>query len=253
MDKNIINKTVKLFLNSEKIIFFTGAGISTSCGIPDFRGPDGLYSFAQKKYNLPYPEAVFDINYFSTNPKPFFELSKDFFSNYIEPSITHKFVAWLEEINKVSLVMTQNIDMLHQRACSKNVCECHGTYTTGHCTKCRKIFTLKEYSDSLEKGEVFKCFCGGIVKPDIVFFGEQLPRSFFQAYQNPPDCDLLVVMGTSLSVQPASSFQLKLVNTCESIIINLTETDYDRLFTYKIKSNLDDFAKIIQEAMNKEM
>ena len=252
MNNDIAKKILDVFLLSNKITFFTGAGISTNCGIPDFRGPKGLYSFVQEKYNLPYPEAIFDINYFCTNPKPFFDLSKDLLSNKIIPSISHKFIAWLEEKNKISLVMTQNIDMLHQKAGNKKVLGCHGTYSTATCINCKKQYILNEIEDSLKAGKPPVCKCNGIIKPDIVFFGEQLPSEFFNAYQNPPETDLLVVMGTSLTVQPAASFALKLSTTAKySIIVNLSSTDFDGHFKYSINEDLDKFSSKIWEDLEK--
>ena len=252
MDKNTLTKTVELFKSANNITVFTGAGISTSCGIPDFRGANGLYSFVQKKYNLPYPEAIFDINYFKKHPEPFFDLSKEIFDNKIKPSLSHRFVAWLEEQNKISLVMTQNIDMLHQRAGSNNVIECHGTYLSAHCVNCNKFYDIKEIESSLKKGEVPYCNCGGFIKPDIVFFGEQLPIKFFDAYHTPPNTDLLLIIGTSLMVQPAASFALKLAQYSSSIIVNLEPTEYDQLFTYSIYENLDSFSKEVWDNLKKE-
>jgi NAD-dependent SIR2 family protein deacetylase len=248
-----INKIAELIKSSMHIAVFTGAGISTSCGIPDFRSENGLYNIVKKKYNLPYPEAIFEINYFKDNPKPFFELSKDFFSNNVQPSISHKFIAWLEEKNKISIIVTQNIDMLHEKAGSKKVIACHGTYSHAHCQKCGKSYKFKEIEVSMKNGTVPYCTCNGIIKPDVVFFGEQLPEEFFKAYTNTPKTDLLIVMGTSLQVQPAAGFALKLANEVKSIIINKDPTYYDDVFTYKINDDLDKISNILWNTLKSEI
>jgi NAD-dependent SIR2 family protein deacetylase len=253
LEKETINELKELFSKSNKIFFFTGAGISTNCGIPDFRGPNGLYTFVQKKYALPYAEAIFDIDYFHKNPEPFFDLSKEFFAKSVKPSPTHKFISWLEEKNKVSLVMTQNIDMLHRAAGSKKIIECHGTYASAHCTKCKKEYSFGEVEENLKNGSVPYCKCSGVIKPDVVFFGEQLSASFYNAYRNPPEIDLAVIMGTSLTVQPAAGFALSVLESSKSIIVNLTETEFDRLFDYKILSDLDEFTTELWKELKKEI
>lgn len=245
MDSDQQDKIVKLFKNSKYITAFTGAGISTSCGIPDFRGPKGLYSFVQKKYNLPYPEAIFDIDFFKSNPMPFYQFSKELFTEKAMPSITHKFIAWLEKQNKISLVMTQNIDMLHTIAGNKKVIECHGGYQTAHCINCGKKYKFEDIENSMKNGKVPYCNCGGIIKPDVVFFGEELPFEFYKVYESPPKTDLLVVMGSSLTVQPAANFALNIANSTASILINLDRTDYDYMFTYTIHDDLDKASKMI--------
>jgi NAD-dependent histone deacetylase SIR2 len=249
LDKKILSGIVELIKKSNKITVFTGAGISTSCGIPDFRGPNGLYTLVQKKYNLPYPEAIFEINFFKKDPKPFYNQSKELFNTNIKPSLTHKFIAWLEEKNKIALVMTQNIDMLHKIAGNSKVIECHGTYSTAHCLNCQKTYNIKDIEIQMKNGEVPYCSCGGIIKPDVVFFSEQLPMDFFEAYQNPPETDLLLVMGSSLTVQPAAGFALKLTGFATSIIVNLEPTMYDALFNFSIKEDLDTFSRQVWDAL----
>ncbi len=241
LDENIITEIKNLIDTSKSIIVFTGAGVSTNSGIPDFRGPNGLYKIVQKKFNLPFPEAVFEINYFKNNPKPFFELSKEIFNNEIKPTKFHQYIAYLESIGKISLVMTQNIDMLHQKAGSKKVIECHGSYLTAHCLKCKKAYQFFEYENNLKEGSVPYCSCKGVIKPDVVFFGESLPDNFFEVYHNPPEADLLIVAGSSLTVQPAASFALNLLRDTKSILINLEETYYDHLFNYVFNIDIDTF------------
>ncbi len=138
--KNLYRQIAELISKSQNIVVFTGAGISTGAGIPDFRSPNGLYSLIDKKYNPPYPEAVFDIGYFKRNPHPFYSLSAQLLKKKSKPTLCHKFIAWLEEREQISLVMTQNIDMLHSEAGSKKVLECHGSYSSAHCLKCGKEY-----------------------------------------------------------------------------------------------------------------
>jgi len=244
-----IDKIIKLFQNSNKIFVFTGAGISTNCGIPDFRSESGLYNTLKGKYKLPYPEAIFDINYFIKNPGPFFDLSRELFFEKVKPSKCHSFIAWLEEQNKISLVMTQNIDMLHQKAGSQKIVECHGSYQTSHCLECRKLYDLKEIEPELKKGEVLYCDCGGVIKPDIVFFGENLPANFHETCQTPPEIDLLLVLGSSLSVQPAASFPIFMSEKAPSILINREETLYDDFFDHAFQEDLDSFTQKIWEKL----
>jgi NAD-dependent SIR2 family protein deacetylase len=248
---NGLDDIAQLIDSSTHITVFTGAGISTSCGIPDFRSEKGLYSLVKNKYSLPYPEAVFDISFFNKNPKPFFELSRDFFSANIEPSLSHKFIAWLEVKNKISLVVTQNIDMLHQKAGTKKILQCHGTYETARCIKCNKNYSLEDIKEYMKKGEVPFCSCGGYIKPDIVFFGEQLPLKFYDYYESPPETDLLLAMGSSLTVQPAASFALKLAVRTRSILVNLSPTEYDDMFTYSVHEDLDTFSRKVWDLLRK--
>jgi len=250
-DPNAIKGIVKLFNKSTKITVFTGAGISVSCGSPDFRSENGLYSIVGSKYNLPYPEAIFDLEYFKKNPCPFFDLSKDLIGSKIAPSQAHEFIARLEEMDKIALVITQNIDGLHTKAGNKKVVECHGTYSTAHCLKCNKKYYLEEIKGSLEEGKIVYCsICGGVVKPDITFFGERLPKEFYDLYDNCPDTDLLFVVGSSLTVQPAAGFALRLADSVPSILLNLSKTGYDNCFTWVVNDKADKICKIISDSLD---
>lgn len=249
LSSDIIKDLVKIIDDSNSITVFTGAGVSVNSGIPDFRGPKGLYKTIQTKFNLPFPEAIFEINYFKANPKPFFELSKELFNNEVKPTKFHNYIAYLESKDKVNLIMTQNIDMLHQKAGSKKVIECHGSYLTAHCLKCNKEYKFSEYEKNLKEGSVPYCSCKGVIKPDIVFFGESLPEFFFNVYYKPPNADLLIVAGSSLTVQPAASFALNFLQKTRSILINLEETIYDSLFDYVFNIDIDEFVKKIWDKL----
>src|ERR1700733_4811246 len=138
---NPISQCAKLLLKSKKTVVLTGAGISTSAGIPDFRGPQGLYT--SRLYD---PEKVFDIDYFLKDPKPFFEFAYDFtvLEANIAPTITHHALAKLEKAGKIKVVITQNIDGLHQKAGSQKVLDMHGSFMTSRCLKCRKAYGYSE-------------------------------------------------------------------------------------------------------------
>ena len=240
----------ELIKQAEHIIAITGAGISTNAGILDFRSPGGLYSVAVQRYGLPYPEAIFDISYFFENPEPFFRLSAEMLLKDIQPTPCHRFLAQLEQTGKTVDIVTQNIDMLHEKAGSENVVECHGSYRSGRCLSCMENYTYNQFSGSLLSGKVPRCSCGGIIKPGVVFFGEGLPEDFTRLYNSPPKADLLLVMGTSLTVQPVSSFAVNLASETESILVNRDPTAYDDLFSCIYRGDLDKFAREIETLPN---
>lgn len=231
----------ELINSARKIVVFTGAGVSTSCGIPDFRGPNGLFSYAKEIYGLPYPEAIFDIEYFKTRQEPFFELSRELLSSKVQPSVTHNFLSKLEEEGRLELIITQNIDGLHQKAGNHRILECHGGYDTAHCFSCNRYYLLNDIKKDIESGVIPKCSCGGIIKPDVVFYGESLPERFYELYSKPPQMDLLLVMGTSLQVEPVSSFILQLASRVTSVIFNRDKTGFENYFTHNIICDLDEY------------
>ena len=247
MENDNIENVVELFKKANNILVFTGAGVSTNSGIPDYRSENGLYNKIKQNYkDIANPEDMFDISYFRKDPKLFYQVYKNMINLDVKPSITHKFIAYLEEIGKINLVVTQNIDMLHQKAGTKKLLECHGSYEHAHCMNCKKYFTFEgEFEKHLKEGIVFKCECGGVVKPDIVFFGENLPNIFYEKYNNPPKIDLLLVMGTSLSVMPSSYFALNFTRTTNSILVNLSETGYEKYFKYSFLKDVDEFSKYL--------
>ncbi|RDL35982.1 putative NAD-dependent deacetylase sirtuin-2 [Venustampulla echinocandica] len=194
----------------KKIVVMTGAGISTSAGIPDFRSPDtGLYANLAR-LDLPFAEAVFDISYFRQNPDPFYVLAKELYPGKFFPTVAHSFVALLEEKSMLQMLFTQNIDTLERRAGvpGDKIVEAHGSFATQRCIDCKSDFPDDLMRKAIENGKAPHCIvpqCNGLVKPDIVFFGEALPDSFFQNRGVPATADLLIVMGTSLSVHPFAS------------------------------------------------
>jgi NAD-dependent SIR2 family protein deacetylase len=238
----MFDQAVEWIRKSKKIVVFTGAGISTKSGILDFRSENGLYNLLRQKYDLPYPEAVFDIDYFMKNPKPFFSIAKNMLEQDVKPTKCHHFLSWLEEKNQIALVATQNIDMLHHSAGSKKVLECHGSFMTAHCLSCHAAFRLNDYKQRVLDGLIPYCECGGVIKPDITFFGENLPQSFYRLMNDPPEADLILILGTSLNVQPVAGFAVEMAEKVPSILVNIQPTPYDNRLTLVYHEDLEAFA-----------
>jgi len=194
-------KLAGLIQKSHHIVVLTGAGISTAAGIPDFRGPNGLY--VTHRYD---PEKTFDIDWFDTDPHYFFAFARDFLSmvDRVQPTQTHIFLAELEQQGLLQSVITQNIDGLHQKAGSRNVIEVHGSFQQGHCRECGHSYSYDELKHKILAEEIPHCDrCGGVVKPDIVFYGEAV-RGMDEAESEARHADLFLAIGTSLSVYPAA-------------------------------------------------
>ncbi|KAF6804830.1 NAD-dependent protein deacetylase hst2-1 [Colletotrichum sojae] len=189
----------------QKIAVMTGAGISTAAGIPDFRSPGtGLYANLAR-LNLPYAEAVFDISYFRKHPEPFYYLAKELYPGKFHPTVSHAFIALLAKKGLLQMNFTQNIDCLERRAGvpDDKIIEAHGSFATQRCIECFEDFPGESMKEHVQAEIVPKCGeCGGLVKPDIVFFGEALPAAFRNNTHLPAMADLIIVMGTSLSVYP---------------------------------------------------
>lgn len=214
--------TLKQWIDkSHNIVFFGGAGVSTESGIPDFRSVDGLYS---QKFDYP-PETIISHSFYERKPDYFFRFYREkMLPLGFEPNITHKVLAKWEEEGKLSAVVTQNIDGLHQKAGSKRVYELHGSVLRNYCTCCRKFYPAEFIRDC---GGVPKCSCGGIVKPDVVLYEESLDQNTIEkSIEAIRDADLLIVAGTSLTVYPAAG----LINDYRGnrlVLINRDETPYD--------------------------
>jgi NAD+-dependent protein deacetylase SIR2 len=193
-----------------RIVVLTGAGISTSAGIPDFRSPDtGIYANLAK-LNLPYAEAVFDISYFRHNPRPFYALARELYPGKYFPTVAHSFIALLAKKGLLHMLFTQNIDCLERAAGvpEEKIVEAHGSFATQRCIECSTPYPMDLMKEAIENGQVPRCQdlrCDGLVKPDIVFFGESLPKSFNTNVHKVSMADLLIIMGTSLSVHPFAS------------------------------------------------
>ncbi|KAM9302097.1 NAD-dependent protein deacetylase sirtuin-3, mitochondrial [Gastrophryne carolinensis] len=207
----------------KRILVMAGAGISTDSGIPDFRSPtSGLYSKLQE-YSLPYPEAIFDISYFLQKPDAFLRLSKELLPGRHLPNSAHYFLRLLNEKGVLLRLYTQNIDGLEREAGipAEKLVEAHGSFASATCTMCLKEVPSKTFSDAVMESRVPHCSsCGGLIKPDIVFFGEQLPARFFLHLTDFPRADLLIVMGTSLEVEPFASLVYAVNRSTPRLLIN---------------------------------
>jgi len=202
-----VDKIAQILDQSQSIVCMAGAGLSTASGIPDFRSPNtGIYANL-KKYNLPYPEAIFEINYFRENPRPFNTWAKEFFPgvNYL-PNKGHYFLKVLQDKGKLLKYFTQNIDGLERLAGldEDKVVEAHGTFSSAACIQCNSNYDIIDLKEKILMDEDVSCkSCGSWVKPNIVFFGEALPPRFFdEAEMDCEFCDQLICMGTSLEVYP---------------------------------------------------
>ncbi|KAJ8080189.1 Sir2 histone deacetylase Hst2 [Marasmius tenuissimus] len=214
----------------KKIVLMLGAGVSTSAGIPDFRSPEtGLYANLAR-LKLPYPEAVFEINFFKNNPEPFYTLAHELYPGKYRPTPTHSFIRLLADKGLLSMCLTQNIDTLERRAGvpSAKIIEAHGSFAEQRCVQCQTPFDdarMKEMVMNFGRDKkVPRCErkkCGGLVKPDIVFFGESLPPEFMAAPSAVYNADLLIVMGTSLTVHPFASLASRNHPSRPRVLINL--------------------------------
>ncbi|CAN9499176.1 unnamed protein product [Ophioblennius macclurei] len=204
----------------KNVVVVAGAGISTASGIPDFRTPGtGLYANLEK-YNIPYPEAIFNIDYFSNDPQPFFSLAKALYPGSHRPNYIHYFIRMLHHKGLLLRMYTQNIDGL-EKVCGipdEKLVEGHGSFATASCHLCYTPFPAEEAKVAIMSDNVPICtFCAATVKPDVVFFGEDLPQKYFLSTEDFPKADLLIIMGTSLKIEPFAS----LVNTVRSTVPRL--------------------------------
>ena len=196
-----IEKLQEIINNSENIVFFGGAGVSTESGIPDFRSVDGLY---HQEWDYP-PEVIISHSFFEENPKEFYRFYKaKLLPQGILPNMAHKKLAEMEKVGKLKAIVTQNIDGLHQDAGSKVVYELHGSVLRNYCTKCGEFYDVDFIRNSLDLPICKKC--GGLVKPDVVLYEEGLDDKIISAtVEAISKADCLIIGGTSLTVQPAAS------------------------------------------------
>ncbi|KAF9990191.1 NAD-dependent histone deacetylase sir2, partial [Entomortierella chlamydospora] len=219
-----------LLQNSKNIMVLTGAGVSVSCGIPDFRSPDGIYS-RLAEFELDDPSQMFELEFFSEKPEVFYSFAKEIFPSNFTPSPSHNFIKMLEDQGKLLRNYTQNIDTLEQKAGIRNVLQCHGSFATASCIRCKHQVPGDDIKESILKQQVAYCkvcrtpspalqsqpdvlesvmksvgehdVSAAVMKPDIVFFGEQLPSAFDDNFDEDRDkVDLLIVIGSSLKVAP---------------------------------------------------
>ena len=230
--ENKIQQFKQLVNKCDNIVFFGGAGVSTESGIPDFRSKDGLYN---QQYKYP-PETILSHTFFLNKTEAFFSFYKSNMNSLkYQPNITHIKLAELETKGKLKAVITQNIDGLHQKAGSKVVYELHGSVLRNYCMNCHKFYDAEYVFNS---NGIPRCSCGGIIKPDVVLYEEGLDEETIEnsiyAIQN---ADLLIVAGTSLTVQPASGL-INYFRGKNLVLINRDSTPYDNKANLVINDSL---------------
>jgi NAD-dependent deacetylase len=224
---------------SSRIVFFGGAGVSTESGIPDFRSTDGLYHM---KYAYP-PEIILSHHFFVNKTKEFYEFFRDkMIYQEAEPNITHHRLQELEKLGKLTGIITQNIDGLHQNAGSKKVLELHGSIHRNYCMDCNTFYAL-DYI--IETRDVPRCSCGGNIKPDVTLYEEQLRSEVLnEAIWQISHADILIVGGTSLSVYPAAGL-VDYYRGNKLILINKSVTPYDHKANLLINAPLGEVFSLI--------
>lgn len=220
---NGISELQKIIDNTDNIVFFGGAGVSTESGIPDFRSVDGLYN---QKYKYP-PETIVGHSFFMNHTKEFYDFYRDkLIIHGVKPNKAHIALAELEKKGKLKAIVTQNIDGLHQAAGSKKVFELHGSIQRNYCMKCHKFYAGTDFIENCSG--VPKCECGGIIKPDVVLYEEMLDDDCIAgAVKYISEADVLIIGGTSLVVYPAAGL-INYFHGSKLVLINKAATSADR-------------------------
>jgi NAD-dependent deacetylase len=239
----LTEQAISLIRKSERIVALSGAGISTEAGIPDFRGPGGLWEASGLMEQL-------SASGFKRDPETFYRSSVSLFKTIADakPTLAHRLLAQLEKMGKMEAVVTQNIDGLHQAAGSCKVHEIHGACCRGHCVKCGAGFEMAAFYSEIESGRLKVPLCGSCqapVKPDVVLFEELLPVDVWSSsVEAAQQCDLMLVFGSSLVVYPAAELPMIAVdNGARLVIVNLEPTYYDHMAEVMIRGKLGEFAK----------
>ncbi|MFC1850407.1 NAD-dependent deacetylase [candidate division CSSED10-310 bacterium] len=231
-----VKEIVKLIEKADKVVAFTGAGVSTGSGIPDFRSPSsGLWTR--------YDPNMFTADYFRANPAKFYEMGINILPSVLDakPNVTHNLLAKLEQLNLIAGIITQNIDGLHQRAGSKTVFELHGNLRQARCLECGQYTEMEKVRQKLlQKQNPPLCEkCQGILKIDAVLFGDPMPPDFMEAVRYSQDVDLFLVLGSSLTVYPANLIPERAgQGLAKMVIINKDSTLYDRQADIVINNDL---------------
>ncbi|MCR5129659.1 MAG: NAD-dependent protein deacylase [Lachnospiraceae bacterium] len=237
----------ELIDTSKRIVFFGGAGVSTGSGIPDFRGKDGLYNNMPEEYKAYEPEYMLSHTCLYTKPELFFTFYRKVMDvRGYKPNAVHKYLAKLEEQGKVAGVVTQNIDLLHEAAGSRKLFKIHGTVSANHCEKCGKVRGKDFIFDNTDP--IPRCVCGGMVRPDVVLYEEPLPQDAYSGAKNAiRSADLMIVCGTSLTVEPAASLVSNYVGE-NLVIINRQPTKYDQWADIVFHEDMNEiFRKLMAE------
>ncbi|KAJ3319923.1 NAD-dependent protein deacetylase sirtuin-1 [Boothiomyces sp. JEL0866] len=247
---NTFDDVVELIKKSKNIVVLTGAGVSVSCGIPDFRSKNGIYS-RLSEFELSDPQEMFDLEYFKFRPETFYSFAKEIYPSNFKPSPSHMFIKKLEEQGKLLRNYTQNIDTLENIAGIKNVVQCHGSFATAKCIYCgyqvpgsaieKEIFSQTvPYCPKCKNSEL------GIIKPDIVFFGENLPNEFHSKFaEDKSKLDLLIVMGSSLKVAPVGEVKDRIPRDVPQILINMESLNHMEQFDVHLLGYCDAITKAL--------
>lgn len=237
-----IERLQKMIDESERIVFFGGAGVSTESGIPDFRSVDGLYN---QKYDYP-PETILSHTFYIKRPDEFFRFYRDkMLLTDAKPNAAHVALAKLEEAGKLTAVVTQNIDGLHQSAGSKKVFELHGSVLRNYCEKCHKFYDIDAI---LNSSGVPSCECGGRIKPDVVLYEEGLDQNTLSgAVRAISEADMLIIGGTSLAVYPAAGL-IDYYRGNKLVLINKTPTARDTMANLVITDSIGEVFSQIKTA-----
>lgn len=231
-----INQLQEIINNSDNIVFFGGASVSTESGIPDFRSESGIYKSLEKYGDL--PENIISHSYYLDHTEEFFEYYKDtlVFKN-AHPNPAHLKLAEMEKAGKLKAVITKNIDGLHQKAGSEEVLELHGSVHRNYCQICNRQYGLDHV---LESERIPRCECGGIVKPDVVLYGEPLKNAVLNfSVDLISQADTLIIGGTSLVVYPAAGL-INYFNGANLVLINKSKTPYDNIASLVINDAIGD-------------
>lgn len=244
-----MNRAIELLRHSQHIVALTGAGISTEAGIPDFRGPRGIWRNPSLMNTLSAPA-------FRSDPAAFYRSCLHLVGSFLqaEPTPAHQLLARLEAKGKLDAVITQNIDGLHQAAGSRTVYELHGTYRTGHCVRCNQKYEMVRFYKDIANRRLpvpICSLCAGTIKPNIVLFQDLLPMEVWDASCRAAEsCDLMLVLGSSLQVYPAAELpQVALDRGAALVIVNLEETSYDDRANAALRVKLGDFACAVQACL----
>lgn len=240
---NKIDLLQKIIDESKKVVFFGGAGVSTESGIPDFRSANGIYSLKLDR-NFS-PEELVSHTMYEKSPKEFY----DFYKKHLvypkaKPNFAHKYLVKLENEGKLSAVITQNIDCLHEMAGSKNVLKLHGTVDSNTCVNCGKKYNLEKFLEICDKENVPHCSkCGGIIKPDVTLY-EEVPDqlTFSKAINEISKADTLIIGGTSLIVYPAASL-IQYFQGKNLVLINKSQTEQDNFANLVIHESIGEVFK----------
>jgi NAD-dependent deacetylase sirtuin 1 len=231
-DFNSLGSLLEALKGAKNILVVAGAGISVSSGIPDFRGKNGVYEIARKlDLGLGTPEDLFDMEFFSHDPRPFFKFARALYPGKFTPSPAHRFLRTLEEKGKLLRLYTQNIDGLEVQAGIERFVACHGSFLTATCLRCRRKYSADDIRVDVMQQNVPRCSSckGGVIKPDITFFGEALPHKVKRCLEvDRKKADLLLVMGTSLKVAPVSRVLSYLPPAVPQVLVNMEQVQPPR-------------------------